>query len=167
MNPQPKPTKRTKAPRKALRRSWMRRKSTRLRKGADPAYVAWVHAQPCVGLEGLGEGYEGHVCRNRFGSPTADVEQSHIRDRTGMGQKAPDRMSVPMCGDLHRRWEEHLPPFWLWGKEDRRVWFMARIIEENARYDAQAGGSREERGGSRPTPEERSEPGDRSERGGR
>jgi hypothetical protein len=114
-----------------LRRSgWIRRKPSRrvIRKtDADRAFTAWIHTQPCVGLR-----LRGHRCIGR-------IEQSHERNMTGLGLKASDLRSVPMCGSLHRNWEGHTGPFAGWSKERRRVWFAERIIEQHARYAVDTG----------------------------
>jgi hypothetical protein len=55
---------------------------------------------------------------------------------TGLGLKAAERDSVPMCSELHRQWEQHTGLFFQWEKAYRKLWMRERIIEENARFEA-------------------------------
>jgi hypothetical protein len=107
----------------------VRKRPRRLsRAGADPAFVAWLHTQPCVAREI----WHSHICRGR-------IEQSHLRSMTGMGIKEPDKQSVPMCGSLHRQWEQHTCRFSGWSKLDRFAWMVARIAEVHAAYKLMGG----------------------------
>ena len=107
--------------------SKMRRKPTKPRKGADPAYVTWLHGQECIALK-LGGFHAG--CTGR-------IEQSHARDITGMGRKEPDRNSVPMCTGLHRAWEQHSGYFTGWSKAERREFMATLVMAYNANFDAE------------------------------
>lgn len=115
----------------------MKRKTSRRVAGktaADKAYTAWVHTQPCVGLYAD----PGHEC-------DGPIEQSHGRNldgMTGLGRKAPDRDSVAMCRSLHVEWEQRAGWFYDWPREMRRVWMQKRILEANARYDAEQASQR-------------------------
>ena len=121
----PKPTKRAKVP-KGLKKTRLRRRATRPRKGADPAYVAWIHTQPCIG--GMLAHLSNHDCAGR-------VEQSHLRSMTGMGRKEPDRNSIPMCSRLHAEWEQHAGSFYGWAKAEREAWMRSQIVEVNAKFN--------------------------------
>jgi hypothetical protein len=113
-----------------LRSTRMKRKPPRRlsRPGADPAYVSWLHARPCVGpkVDSF------HRCCGR-------LEQSHLRSTTGMGRKEPDKRSVPMCSVLHREWEEHTGVFAGMSKSDRLAWMILRIAEEHLAYQLGGG----------------------------
>lgn len=108
------------------RKSRMRKKAPRRVASLtadDRRWRTWVHARPCVGYTII-----GHVC-------SGHIEQSHERDMTGFGLKAPERRSVPMCSQLHRAWETHAAPFARWTKEARKVWLDALIEAENAAFE--------------------------------
>ena len=106
--------------------------------------MAWLHSLACVGrLAFPGQ----HTCED-----TQDwnpIEQSHERNMTGLGLKAPDLRSVPMCRSLHGQWEQHRGRFRDWTKDTRRVfmdkwigatnavWF-ALTPEQRAEWDATA-----------------------------
>jgi len=132
LNPQPKPLRRPPKAPKPLRRSRMKRKPTRPRRGADPAYVAWLHEQSCVGEEF--KSYPVHHCGGR-------IEQSHDRNMTGLGRKEPDRRSIPMCSDLHAQWEARSGWFAGWDKEKRVEYMGERIARYNTQYDAEHPGA--------------------------
>lgn len=109
-----------------LARSPMKRRTSRRvarKSDGDKAYTAWIHTQPCC-MEDVG----GHVCR------TGRIEQSHLRNMTGLGLKAPDIQSVPMCSTLHRAWEAHSVWFSGWTKEQRLAWMLERIAVTQAAY---------------------------------
>ncbi len=121
-----------------MKRSYIRRKSPRRISKQTPeekAYQEWVHDQECVGVRSFstveyGRRQTSHVCQGR-------IEQSHDRNMTGMGLKAPDRDSVPMCSELHRQWEQRTALFLGWERAYRKLWMRERIIEENARFDVE------------------------------
>ena len=109
-----------------LRRTRMRKAPTKPRKGADPAYVAWVHTQACV-LD--------HQCEGR-------IEQSHGRNLvglTGTGRKEKDRNSVPMCTKAHREWEARDGFFRYWSRDARREWMIGWISRANEAFDRERG----------------------------
>jgi hypothetical protein len=121
----------------SLRRSYIRRKSPRRISKQTPeekAYQEWIHEQECVGVRSFstveyGRRQTSHVCQGR-------IEQSHDRNMTGMGLKAPERDSVPMCSELHRQWTDHSGLFSQWEKPYRRLWMRERIREANDAFDA-------------------------------
>lgn len=125
---------------KPLQRSHWGIKRKRARRVArksegEKAFTAWIHTQPCVGRFHL----EGHICLNRAGVRTHEVEQSHERNMTGLGLKANDTRSVAMCGWLARQWDEHAGWFGNWSKEERRHWMAERIIEAHANFQRDTG----------------------------
>ena len=106
----------------------VRKRPRRLsRAGADPAYVSWIHTQRCVM-----HGKDSHACSGR-------IEQSHLRNMTGMGRKEPDKQSAPMCTSLHRQWEQHTCRFSGWSKFERFAWMVARIAETHLAYQLEGG----------------------------
>jgi hypothetical protein len=126
----PKPVRAPKKPRKPLPRSRMvRRKPRRLsRKGADPAYVAWIHTQPCVGHHA----FRGHRC-------SGGIQQSHLRHHTGLGLKEPDKKSIAMCGGLHAEWEAHAGHFAGMSNLERFAWMVLKIAEAHLAYQLDGG----------------------------
>lgn len=112
-----------------------RRKSPIKRKAArriaretadDKRWKQWIHTRPCVGI--LAFSYTHHRC-------SGEVQQSHERSMTGLGLKAPNRRSVPMCSDLHRQWETHAGVFTGKTKEQRKAWLDPLIEQENAAFE--------------------------------
>lgn len=114
------------------RRTPIKRKRARRidRKGdGERRFTTWIHDnQRCVG-HGL---IASHVCSGR-------LEQAHARNMTGLGLKESDLNSVPMCSALHAAFDGHTAWFRGWSKEERRVWFMARVAECQARYEIETG----------------------------
>lgn len=125
---------------KPMSRSRMKRKTPRRlsRPGADPAYVAWSHRQPCVGTHA----FPGHICEGRAGQFVGAMEFSHdrnpivdgVKQLTGAGRKEPDRRGVTKCSRLHRHWTEHTGPFEGWTDEQRATWMEDQIALQNASY---------------------------------
>lgn len=130
--------------RKPISRSRMKRKGpnpNKLRAGRvpqNPAYIAWVKEQPCVGLTDWpsnsedGYGVQGHYC---FG-PT---DPSHERNHTGFGLKAPDETCVPMCRALHNQWEDHTGRYAGWSNEKRHEYMANHRRWLNERYEVTTG----------------------------
>jgi hypothetical protein len=96
----------------------------------EAQYRAWVHGERCVGH--LFD--YAHKCRDRFGSPTDRVEQSHIRFNTGMGQKPPETQSLPMCGFLANQWDEYKGPFRGMTPLQRFAWAKPLLDEHLERF---------------------------------
>lgn len=127
-----------------------RGKKPRLRAGRippNPAYLAWVRKQPCVGLEDWpsnshgDHGVQGHYC---FGP----IDPSHERNRvdesgrwllTGAGMKEPDESCIPMCRALHNQWETRCGRYDGWSTEKRSQYMRERQIQFQARYQAETG----------------------------
>lgn len=72
--------------RAALKRTHLKRRAAKPRgwKDRDPGYLAWLHQCPCL------------VCGVR-------PIQAHHAGPRGLGQKAPDRLAVPLCWHHHAR----------------------------------------------------------------
>jgi hypothetical protein len=58
-----------------------------MKPGRDPKYLEWIRQQACM------------ICK------THPVECAHVGDR-GLGQRCPDRQSVPLCVEHHREGPE-------------------------------------------------------------
>ena len=104
----------------------MRRKSARRIARETPeerAYKAWVRNRPCV----VGRYLVFHDCEGR-------IEQSHERNRTGLGLKASNLRSVAMCSRGHRDWEQHRGAFKGWTREARLTWMTACIVAEHSDF---------------------------------
>lgn len=93
----------------------------------DRRYVTWIHTERCCG----GGAIVDHVCG------PGDVQQSHIRDHTGLGLKSSPTESVPMCKALHEDWEQRKGVFAGWSQEERVTWFRAMISVYNALFEEQ------------------------------
>src|SRR6267154_5182190 len=66
-----------------LKRSALKRKPTKKRKGQDEAYLTWIRTQRC------------RICADW------QTEACHVGVR-GRGQKCPDREAIPLCAFHHR-----------------------------------------------------------------
>ncbi len=56
----------------------------------DPAYLAWIRQQPCA------------VCKGCLGWCSEAAHVGFESSRRGLGQKFPDRESIPLCWVHHR-----------------------------------------------------------------
>ncbi len=74
----------------------------------------------------------GHRCEGR-------IEQAHERNQTGLGLKAPERRSIPLCSKLHREYDQHRGPFAGWTREERQEWIANHIAAEQDIYSRQGG----------------------------
>jgi hypothetical protein len=80
------------------------------RKGRKPdtEYLTFIASLPCL------------LCRK--GEQKSRTEVAHVGDR-GLGQKCPDRETVPLCGEHHRtgRKAHHVigKKFWIYHRMDR------------------------------------------------
>lgn len=72
-----------------MTRSPLKRKPRKKRAGDAPAYLAWLHTQPCQLWPSLLT-----VC-------AGPIEAHHAGDR-GLSQRAPDRTAIPLCARHHR-----------------------------------------------------------------
>ena len=107
------------------------RSATKKRTGKDPAYLAWLHEQPCV------------LCAYRYPGPgptlsvqLSRTEAAHVGVR-GLSQKSSDRDAIPLCGIEHHREGKYSihklgKDFWKFHGIDRD----ALIAELNAEYQA-------------------------------
>lgn len=90
----------------------------RIMAGEDPAYCAWIRSLPCSVFP----------CRNHS-------EPHHSTAvHKGMGQRAHDRDSMPLCRIHHH--EFHAATGWCagWSKDDRRRWQRGLVAYLRGRY---------------------------------
>jgi hypothetical protein len=124
IRPDPKP-----APRERKPRRWMRKRSPRrLRRQSreEKQYLAWLHAQWCVGVEAI----PGHQC-------TGPIQASHFRDVTGLGRKEPDTTCIPLCRALHESYDQALGFFAGIPKDERKLWHQTQQIKIKVRYECE------------------------------
>lgn len=140
VTPCPKPVKQVRARKpmkraKGLRRTWIKKKPPKRlkRAGANRDYLQWLHRRP-------GE------CRGAFSiSHTCDgpIQAAHFRNMTGGGRKEPDKYAIDICTFLHDCYDRRIlgkrSPFDGWTTEERKIWFMSRVIEANAAYELETG----------------------------
>ena len=120
----PKPAPRKKKPRKALRRTWMRKKAPRRIARETPAemyYKRWIHGEPCV-------------C-----GCSRPVQQSHLRHMTGASRKENNFMSIAQDFDDHMALTEGRGRFAGMTKFERFAWFMSEIAKAHAAFYTQHG----------------------------
>jgi hypothetical protein len=58
-----------------------------MKPGRDPKYLEWIRTQCCL------------ICHD------GPVEAAHVGER-GLGQKCPDRETIPLCAEHHRTGDE-------------------------------------------------------------
>jgi len=97
----------------------------------DRRWRYWIHARPCI--------VETHAYRSGSVTCLGRIEQSHERNMTGLGLKAPERRSVPMCKKHHEEWEQHRGVFEHPTKEDRRELMDLWIAREQADFERMEG----------------------------
>lgn len=101
----------------------------------DPAYLEWIRTLPCVVCQRREHGTGRFLPVLQLG-PT---ESAHIVDR-GLGQKCPDRETIPLCVAHHRtgRHAHHKlgKRFWQHHGIDRD----ALLVELNTRYELELNG---------------------------
>lgn len=125
----PKPVKAKKTPKRKKRHTPKRvEKET----PAEKAWKAWVHQRPCAGIRSFTN--HGNYCY-------LNVQQAHLRDMTGLGLKESNYLSIPLCMDLHSAHDEARGPFAPMGREGRKHWMFARLIEERAQYSLEHNGA--------------------------
>ena len=117
----PKPVRVAKVRRPLVRKHWMRKKAPKRlkREGSDRAYLAWLHTLPCCYAPWCKDG---------------PIEAAHHRDMTGLGRKEDDSKAIPLCRSHHRQFDGHYGAFLLAEKEQRKLWFLAKIAQTQAAY---------------------------------
>lgn len=138
----PKPVRKEKKS-KGPSRSRMRRKRPRRIDRETPAERfwkgPWIHSRRCVGLRSFTE----HVCISHGSGPV--VQQAHFRDHTGLGLKASNFQSLPMCAPLHAEYDSTSGVFAPMGLVGKKEWFRARLLEERADFQREHGCMPEDR----------------------
>lgn len=84
-------------------------------------YKVWLHGMRCI-----------------CGCNDA-VQQSHLRNMTGMARKENNFMSIPQCYFDHRDWTEATGRFAGMSKFERFGWFMYAIRTTHEAFEAQHG----------------------------
>lgn len=81
-----------------MKRSGIKRRPTRPKKGANPGHLAKVRKLPCCSCGRPGPSHAHH----QHGEPGT---------LKGMGLKAPDETAVPLCAGCHNSWHAvgHFP----------------------------------------------------------
>ena len=116
LNAVPKPAPRPKRPRKALKRSWMRKKPPRRlsRAGSDPAYLAFVRTLPCA--------ISSDQCFGRI----------HAHHAIHRSQGGKDSDAIPLCMHHHAQWHLVAGPFKELTKMERFAWSYLTIAKVQA-----------------------------------
>ena len=104
------------------------RSATRLKKDRDPAYLKWLHGEPCF------------ICYLFRLEQNGRTEAAHVGDR-GLSQKCPDSQALPCCAWHHRTGPESLHrlggKFWQrWGldKAELITAYRKKYEEEKAAH---------------------------------
>lgn len=92
--------------------------------GEDPGFVAWVRTRSCM-LAPLG-------CQG-------PVEAHHAGLDRGLGQRAADATSIPLCRGHHRAWHDACPPFRGLTQLERRAWATDMIARTQQARAAELG----------------------------
>lgn len=95
------------------------RRSSRVR---DPKHLAWVRTLDCC-----------HCARR---SPS---EAHHDTKERGMGQKADDTRTIPLCRSCHDGAQHYLGAFKFWDRDRMRAWFEAELAKVMALKEALRG----------------------------
>ena len=83
----------------------------------------------------------GLDCRARgLDTPCGGAMEAHHAGIRGLGQRAHDESSVPLCTYHHREFHDATGAFKTWRKAKRRTWIRAAVRTSRWSY-ARAGGS--------------------------
>lgn len=77
--------------------------------GGDPEYLAFIRELPCCAPS---------VAECQSPAP----QHPHHSTGAGMGLKAKDRETMPLCWRHHRAFHEGKGPFDGWSRDERRLW---------------------------------------------
>lgn len=99
--------------------------------GEDRRYLAWIRTQPCCScspgyVDGLG------VC----GGPV----EAHHKTGAGMGLRAHDHETMPLCAKHHKQLHEFTGMFEHDSRMSRLAWQERRIAEHQKRYSLSESG---------------------------
>lgn len=109
-----------------LRVAPMKKRRTKRRVHHDPKYLAWVRTLPCVVcfIGWISSELAEAIFETAREYPNVLSEAAHVGEGAGMGQKCPDRESLPMCGIHHQHGKDahHVlgKGFWKHHKLDRK-----------------------------------------------
>lgn len=98
------------------------RSATRKKIGKDPAYLKWLHDQPCI------------VCEIRKERQRSRTEAAHVGPR-GLSQKCPDAEAIPLCRAHHEEQHRLGKRFW----EAANIERFAVILASRIRYGFDGG----------------------------
>lgn len=129
--PDPKPIRLRKERKKLTRRAMVRKRARRIDQETplEKRYRAWIHVQWCAAVGTM----PGHTfC-------VGPIQMAHFRNMTGTGRKESSIDSIALCRAAHESYDQALCYFAGMSKEDRKRWFMARLIETHAQYQLETG----------------------------
>lgn len=125
----------------------MRRSPIRRRKGStsysrrerDLAFMGWTKQQPCMVRVMPPQFFTSSpAARTRPATPCyGEVEADHMGDR-GLGQKADDTTTVPMCTGHHAERTDHRGAFRTLNREEVRTWRALAIAHTQAEWAARS-----------------------------
>ena len=95
--------------------------------GNDPARLAFVRTLPCCAP----------------GAPTGclgTVAPHHHTQYRGMGQRAVDDQTMPLCWGHHRAFHDGRGPFRDWGQGHRRAWQDEQVAACQVAWDRHLAG---------------------------
>lgn len=104
-----------------MKRSRMKRRPRKARPGKDDkAYVAWVKQQPC--------------CAANAAQRCWRTVDPHHKTGAGMGARAHDHETMPLCRLHHDQLDDFKGPFLGWTRAQRMEWQEAQIALHRMRY---------------------------------
>ena len=107
-----------------LTRTPFARKARKARPDDDRRYLEFVRSLRCGVFGGCTSPYNAHA---------------HHLTGAGMGRKASDRETMPLCAAHHRELHEFKGHFAGWTRERRLAWQLMKIKETQARYERERG----------------------------
>lgn len=113
----------------------MKKRPRRSRGDADnPEYLAFVRTLPCCAPDCFGQ----FEIRNHDGTAWKLKIEAHHLTGAGMGRKARDDETMPLCTAHHRELHEFMGPFLEWTRDERQQWQLRQIEEVRALYLARS-----------------------------
>jgi hypothetical protein len=102
--------------------------------GEDDAYTRWVRKQPCSWCMRPGPN-ECHHHTEGQNAVAADRGPKHKGGKRGLGQRAHDHESMPMCIKCHHNVQTFSGPFAGMSKAERARWQDEQVKRHRAEYD--------------------------------
>lgn len=93
----------------------MRKRSPKRRDVGDQAHLEAVRQLPC--------------CARTLTACQGTIAPHHDTAARGLGQKASDLRTLPLCFGHHRAFHDATGPFRGWTRDQRRTWQQERIDE--------------------------------------